>query len=110
MAAPHLLSSYPHPSLTRFFLSQAERRHKEAQAEYESVSRLVKNEFVRFETERVEDFKNALEAFLEGMISRQKVVSSRAVVAFLSALFPLPSRFLRPVSRLVLRLPSPSLR
>lgn len=35
---------------------------------------MVKNEFVRFETERVEDFKNSLEAFLEGMVKRQKIV------------------------------------
>lgn len=40
------------------------------------MSRLVKNEFVRFETERVEDFKNALEAFLDGMVKRQKIVRS----------------------------------
>lgn len=29
----------------------------------------------RFEQERIDDFKDALQAFLEGMISRQKEVS-----------------------------------
>ena len=38
------------------------------------MSRLVKTEVARFEQERIEDFKNALEAFLEGMIKRQKQV------------------------------------
>ncbi|KAL7415878.1 Vps5 C terminal like-domain-containing protein, partial [Mrakia frigida] len=63
-------------------VAEAERRSKEAQAEYESVSRLVKNEFVRFETERVEDFKIALERFLEGMIKRQKIVSNPLLSVF----------------------------
>lgn len=39
------------------------------------MSRLVKSEVARFEQERIEDFKNSLEAFLDGMIARQKEVS-----------------------------------
>lgn len=42
--------------------------------EYEQVSKLVKHETARFEQERIEDFKDSLHAFLEGMISRQKEV------------------------------------
>lgn len=55
---------------------QAERRAKEAGNEYESVTRLIKNEYGRFENERVEDFKNMLEVYVEGMIHRQKIVRS----------------------------------
>ena len=46
----------------------------EAKTEFDQVSRLVKSEVARFEQERIEDFKHALEAFLEGMIARQKQV------------------------------------
>lgn len=54
---------------------QAERRASDAKLEYEQVSKLVKTEMARFEQERIEDFKESLQAFLEGMISRQKEVS-----------------------------------
>lgn len=47
----------------------------EAKYEFDECSRLVKAEVARFEKERIEDFKSSLEAFLEGMISRQKQVS-----------------------------------
>lgn len=55
-------------------VGEAERRALEAKQEFDHVSRLVKAEVARFEQERIEDFKNALEAFLEGMIKRQKQV------------------------------------
>jgi len=53
-------------------IAEAERRASEAKLEYEQVSKLVKTEVARFEQERIEDFKDSLHAFLEGMISRQK--------------------------------------
>ncbi|KAF5350246.1 hypothetical protein D9758_007835 [Tetrapyrgos nigripes] len=53
-------------------IAEAERRAADAKLEYEHVSKLVKTEVARFEQERIEDFKNSLHAFLEGMISRQK--------------------------------------
>ena len=56
------------------FRIKAERRASEAKLEYEQVSKLVKIEVARFEKERIEDFKDSLHAFLEGMISRQKEV------------------------------------
>ena len=34
----------------------------------------MKSEVARFEQERIEDFKSSLEAFLDGMITRQKDV------------------------------------
>jgi len=36
---------------------------------------MIKSELARFEQERVEDFKNSLLVFLDGMIARQKEVS-----------------------------------
>ena len=56
-------------------LAQAERRALDAKTDFDQVSRLVKSEVARFEQERIEDFKNSLEAFLDGMIARQKEVS-----------------------------------
>jgi len=53
---------------------QAERRATEAKNEYEGASKLAKTEVARFERERIEDFKDSLHAFLEGMISRQKEI------------------------------------
>ncbi|GBE86443.1 Vacuolar protein sorting-associated protein [Sparassis crispa] len=53
-------------------VADAERRALDAKQEFDSVSRLVKSEVARFEHERIEDFKESLEGFLEGMISRQK--------------------------------------
>ncbi|TFL05234.1 Vps5 C terminal like-domain-containing protein [Pterulicium gracile] len=53
-------------------VADAERRALEAKHEFDHVSKLVKSEMSRFEKERVDDFKDSLHAFLEGMISRQK--------------------------------------
>ncbi|EDR13983.1 uncharacterized protein LACBIDRAFT_151832, partial [Laccaria bicolor S238N-H82] len=55
-------------------IAEAERRALESKHEYDHVSKLVKSEVARFEQERIEDFKDSLHAFLEGMISRQKEV------------------------------------
>ncbi|THH16957.1 hypothetical protein EW146_g3758 [Bondarzewia mesenterica] len=53
-------------------VADAERRTLDAKQEFDQVSKLVKSEVARFEQERIEDFKNSLERFLDGMISRQK--------------------------------------
>ncbi|KAI0657964.1 Vps5-domain-containing protein [Cubamyces menziesii] len=53
-------------------VAEAERRALDAKQEFDHVSRLVKNEVARFEQERIDDFKTSLEAFLEGMITKQK--------------------------------------
>lgn len=54
--------------------SQAEKRANDTKREFEEVSKLLRTELLRFEQERVEDFKDSLEEFLEGMISKQKKV------------------------------------
>ncbi|KAF5361888.1 hypothetical protein D9756_002350 [Leucocoprinus leucothites] len=53
-------------------IAEAERRAAESKLEYEQVSKLVKQEVARFEQERIDDFKDSLHTFLEGMITRQK--------------------------------------
>ncbi|EPT00748.1 hypothetical protein FOMPIDRAFT_1023663 [Fomitopsis schrenkii] len=55
-------------------VADAERRALDAKTDFDQVSNLVKSEVARFEQERIEDFKNSLEAFLDGMIARQKEV------------------------------------
>ncbi|KAF9073327.1 Vps5 C terminal like-domain-containing protein [Rhodocollybia butyracea] len=55
----------------RCFRSFAEMRASQAKRAFENTSRLCKEEMARFEEERVEDFRNALHAWLEGMIGRQ---------------------------------------
>ncbi|EJU03795.1 Vps5-domain-containing protein [Dacryopinax primogenitus] len=58
-------------------LSAAERRALDSKTEFESVTKLVKSEIARFEQERIEDFKDSLEMFLENMIHRQKEASRK---------------------------------
>lgn len=53
-------------------ISEAERRALDAKHEFDQCSKLIKSEMARFEQERVEDFKIALQSLLDGMISRQK--------------------------------------
>ncbi len=52
--------------------SQAERRARDAATEFDTISRLVKSEFARFERERIDEFRDMLQAHLDGMIARQK--------------------------------------
>jgi Vps5 C terminal like len=48
----------------------------DAKQDFDRASRLVKQEVARFELERIEDFRDSLQAFLSGMIDRQKEVCS----------------------------------
>lgn len=59
-------------SHTLSVIGEAERRALDAKQEFDQASRLVKTELARFEQERVEDFRDSLQAFLSGMIDRQK--------------------------------------
>lgn len=68
---------------------QAERRALESKNEFEHVSKLVKSEVARFETERIEDFKRSMERFLDGMIDRQKEVRCAFPLPFTPFPFPL---------------------
>ncbi|KAI5120370.1 hypothetical protein M0805_006892 [Coniferiporia weirii] len=53
-------------------IADAERRVLDAKQGFEHCSKLIKSEMARFEEERIHDFKSSLEAFLGGMIQRQK--------------------------------------
>lgn len=53
-------------------ISDSERRSLDAKHEFDQATKVIKTEVARFEQERIEDFKDSLHAFLEGMISRQK--------------------------------------
>ncbi|KAJ6610183.1 Vps5 C terminal like-domain-containing protein [Mycena sp. CBHHK59/15] len=53
-------------------IAESERRALDAKHEFDQATKLIKTEVARFEQERIEDFKDSLHAFLEGMISRQK--------------------------------------
>ncbi|KAJ6581560.1 Vps5 C terminal like-domain-containing protein [Mycena capillaripes] len=57
-------------SLTQ--IAESERRALDAKHEFDQATKLIKTEVARFEQERIDDFKDSLHAFLEGMISRQK--------------------------------------
>lgn len=64
-------------------VAEAERKATIARQEFEKVTRLLKIEVHRFDMERVEDFKKSLEAFLEGMIMRQRQVRCSSYVSHL---------------------------
>ncbi len=55
-------------------VSDGERRCHQARLLFEDMGRLMRAELERFEKEKVEDFKNGLETFLEGAIEAQKEV------------------------------------
>ncbi|THH07322.1 hypothetical protein EW145_g3462 [Phellinidium pouzarii] len=57
-------------------IADAERKVVDAKQDFERCSKLIKSEMARFEEERICDFKNSLETFLEGMIQRQKELIS----------------------------------
>ncbi|TDL23588.1 Vps5-domain-containing protein [Rickenella mellea] len=57
-------------------IADAERKALDSKQEFDRASNLIKAEMRRFEEERVQDFKVALEEFLGGMISRQKELIS----------------------------------
>ncbi|CAG8501251.1 11502_t:CDS:10 [Acaulospora colombiana] len=57
-------------------IAESENRAEECKGEFEEVSKLIKVEIDRFDKEKVEDFKNSVEAFLESLMETQKEVIS----------------------------------
>ncbi|RKF78086.1 Vacuolar protein sorting-associated protein vps5 [Golovinomyces cichoracearum] len=53
-------------------VSDAEKKVHQARLQFEDMGRLMKAELERFEKEKVEDFKSAIETFLEGAVEAQK--------------------------------------
>jgi len=56
-------------------VADAERRVHQARLLFEDMGRLMRGELERFEREKVEDFKSAVETFLESAVEAQKEVS-----------------------------------
>lgn len=56
------------------FGNQAERRQLDAKSDFEDVSKLTKAEMARFDKEKVDDFKRAVEEYVEGLARRQREV------------------------------------
>jgi sorting nexin-1/2 len=54
---------------------EGERKCHQARLLFEDMGRLMRGELERFEREKVEDFKNGVETFLEGAVEAQKEVS-----------------------------------
>lgn len=67
-------------SLRLVFGDQAERKTLDAKQDFEDVSKLTKAEMARFDKEKVEDFKKAVEDYVEGMLVRQREVGSSSLV------------------------------
>lgn len=51
-----------------------EQKVDELKREFDDISKLIKNELDRFDQEKVEDFRDSVEAFLCSMIEHQKKV------------------------------------
>jgi len=56
-------------------VEESERKVHQSRLLFEDMGRLMRNELERFEKEKVEDFKSAVETFLEGAVEAQKEVS-----------------------------------
>ncbi len=66
-------------------VGDAERRVHQARLLFEDLGRLMRNELERFEREKVEDFKNGVETFLESAVEAQKEVYHHNVTCYLAS-------------------------
>ncbi|KAK3819477.1 MAG: Vps5 C terminal like-domain-containing protein [Linnemannia gamsii] len=55
-------------------ITEAEQRVDTAKGDFEEISTLIRQEFDRFDREKVEDFKQSVEAFLASMVKHQKEI------------------------------------
>ncbi|KAF9417747.1 Vacuolar protein sorting-associated protein 5 [Podila epigama] len=55
-------------------IAEAEPRVETAKREFEEISSLIRQEFDRFDREKVEDFKHSVEAFLASMVKHQREI------------------------------------
>ncbi|KAI9634689.1 putative vacuolar protein sorting-associated protein vps5 [Dioszegia hungarica] len=53
-------------------INDVDRKARASQQEYETLTKLVKSEFGRFERERVDEFKRVLEKYLDDQMDRQR--------------------------------------
>jgi sorting nexin-1/2 len=57
-------------------ITEAERRVDSTKRDFEEISSLIRQEFDRFDREKVEDFKQSVEAFLASMVQHQREIVS----------------------------------
>ncbi|KAF9356627.1 Vacuolar protein sorting-associated protein 5 [Mortierella sp. AD094] len=55
-------------------ITEAEQRVESTKKDFEEISSLVRQEFDRFDREKVEDFKQSVEAFLASMVKHQREI------------------------------------
>ncbi|KAG0032050.1 Vacuolar protein sorting-associated protein 5 [Podila clonocystis] len=55
-------------------ITEAEHRVDASKREFEEISSLIRQEFDRFDREKVEDFKHSVEAFLASMVKHQREI------------------------------------
>ncbi|KAF9208044.1 Vacuolar protein sorting-associated protein 5 [Podila verticillata] len=55
-------------------ITEAEQRVDASKREFEEISSLIRQEFDRFDREKVEDFKHSVEAFLASMVKHQREI------------------------------------
>ncbi|KAG0324721.1 Vacuolar protein sorting-associated protein 5 [Dissophora globulifera] len=55
-------------------ITEAEQRVESTKKEFEEISSLIRQEFDRFDREKVEDFKQSVEAFLASMVKHQREI------------------------------------
>ncbi|ORZ27478.1 Vps5 C terminal like-domain-containing protein [Lobosporangium transversale] len=55
-------------------IAEAEQRVDSTKKEFEEISSLIRQEFDRFDREKVEDFKQSVEAFLASMVKHQREI------------------------------------
>ncbi|KAF9194107.1 Vacuolar protein sorting-associated protein 5 [Haplosporangium sp. Z 767] len=57
-------------------IAEAEQRVESTKKDFEEISSLIRQEFDRFDREKVEDFKQSVEAFLASMVKHQREIVS----------------------------------
>ncbi|KAG0041809.1 Vacuolar protein sorting-associated protein 5 [Gryganskiella cystojenkinii] len=55
-------------------ITEADQRVETAKKDFEEISSLIRQEFDRFDREKVEDFKQSVEAFLASMVKHQREI------------------------------------
>ena len=63
----------------------AERRAEDLKREFEDVTKLIKSEMLRFDLEKVDDFKNGLIEYVDGLTKKQAEVRSSTIVTLIGS-------------------------
>ncbi|WWC88545.1 uncharacterized protein L201_003456 [Kwoniella dendrophila CBS 6074] len=55
-------------------INEAEKQVRESKLNFENITKLIKSEFIRFEKQRIEEFKSTLESYLNDLIENQNTL------------------------------------